>query len=360
MKKLAATIFTAVLFANYANVFAGNQDRSGQSGASELLINPWARNSGWGSANIAGCRGLESQFLNVAGMAFTPKTELLFAHTNYLSGSGIGINAVGFSQKVGASGVLGLSIMSMNFGDIPITTTEQPEGGLGNFKIQMINVGISYAKGFTDHIFGGMNLKIIDEAIPNARAAGVALDGGIQYVAGPLNNIHFGISLKNVGPQMQFSGDGLSLRTLIDNGTVQGNNLTVSERSAAFEMPAQLNMGGAYDFYLGDTVSKAHRITIAAAFTSNAFGKDQTKVGLEYGFKSFLMLRAGYAFEKGIMNNDDTQSIYRTTAFTGLSAGFTIQVPLNKEKHSTFGLDYSYRATNPFSGTHCIGIRMNL
>jgi len=26
---------------------AGNKDRSGQAGASELLINPWARSSGW-------------------------------------------------------------------------------------------------------------------------------------------------------------------------------------------------------------------------------------------------------------------------------------------------------------------------
>jgi len=82
--------------------------------------------------------------------------------------------------------VLGLSIMSMDFGNIPVTTTNMPEGGLGNFKVSMLNIGASYAKGFTDHIFGGMNLKVIDEAIPNAKSAGVALDAGIQYVAGKM------------------------------------------------------------------------------------------------------------------------------------------------------------------------------
>src|SRR5690349_6632373 len=95
------------------NLFAGNQDRAGQAGASGLLFNPWARTSGWGGANVAGVHGLEGQFLNVAGTAFTKRTELLFTHTNYLKGSDINVNSFGFSQKIGASGVIGLGFMSM-------------------------------------------------------------------------------------------------------------------------------------------------------------------------------------------------------------------------------------------------------
>jgi hypothetical protein len=34
-------------------VLAGNKDRSGQAGASELLINPWARSSGMGRSHIS-------------------------------------------------------------------------------------------------------------------------------------------------------------------------------------------------------------------------------------------------------------------------------------------------------------------
>ncbi|MBI3501583.1 MAG: PorV/PorQ family protein [Bacteroidetes bacterium] len=358
--KLLTAIFAGVFFSGYS--FAGNPDRAGQAGASELLINPWARNSGWADANMAGAHGLEAQFLNVAGTAFTKKTELLFAHTNYLSGSGIGLNAFGFSQHVGTSGVLGVGIMSMNFGDIPVTTYDLPEGGLGNFKISIININTSYARAFTDHIFGGMNLKVLQEAIPNAKAAGAALDAGIQYVTGKMNSTKFGISLKNVGSKMRFSGDGLSFRETSVNGTVSGLDHVVSSRSDAYEMPSQLNMGGAHDFYLGgDSASKMHRITLAATFTSNSFGKDQEKVGVEYGFKSFLMLRAGYLIEKGIRNKDNTADPpIRTTAFTGFSAGFTVELPINKEKGSTFGLDYGYRATNPFNGTHTIGLRMSL
>ena len=39
-------------------------------------------------------------------------------------------------------------------------------------------------------------------------------------------------------------------------------------------------------------------------------------------------------------------------------AGFTIELPMGNG--STFGLDYSYRHTDPFQGSHAIGARINL
>ena len=360
--KHTSKILTAVLAATLlaGSVYAGNEDRSGQAGASELLINPWARSSGWAGANIAGVRGLEGQFLNVAGTAFTRKTELLFSNTNYLKGSGIGINTFGFSQRVGESGVLALGFMSMNFGDVQRTTSDMPEGGLGDYTISFMNLGISYAKGFTDHIFGGLCIKGINQQIPDAKAGGLALDAGIQYVAGKLDNAKFGISLKNVGPKMQFSGDGLSIRAEEVNADPNNTPLSVNQQSEAFEMPSQVNIGGAYDFYMGGDSAAAHRVTFAAAFVSNSFTKDEFRLGLEYGFKSFLMLRAGYGFEKGIGTDDMTADNYRTTAQKGLTAGFTIELPLSKTKGTTFGFDYSYRSTMPFNGTHNFGVRMDL
>jgi MFS superfamily sulfate permease-like transporter len=47
------------------------------------------------------------------------------------------------------------------------------------------------------------------------------------------------------------------------------------------------------------------------------------------------------------------------TSVSGPAAGLTFEVPFN-EKKSTIGLDYSYRLTNPFGGTHTFGLRMNL
>src|SRR4051812_34646856 len=95
--KIIVPVLTAgLILAGAVSSFAGNKDRAGQAGATELLINPFARSSGWGSANTAGVHGLEAMYLNVGGMAFTQHTELLFCHTNWLVGTGIGINSFGF------------------------------------------------------------------------------------------------------------------------------------------------------------------------------------------------------------------------------------------------------------------------
>lgn len=338
------------------NGFAGNPDRVGQAGATELLINPWARSSGWAGSNVAGARGLESMFLNVAGTAFTKKTEAMFARTQWLKGTDININSFGLTQHVGETGALGLSIMSMDFGDIPITTVDQPEGGLGTYSPQFMNIGLSYAKGFSDNIYGGITLRVITEKISNVSARGVSLDAGIQYVTGKYDQVKFGISLKNVGPRMRFTGDGLSFKTPVPAATNSSSYMTVEQRSASFELPSLLNIGGGYDFYLSKDSAKmkTNRITAMGTFTSNSFSKDEFKIGLEYGWKNIVMVRVGYTYEKGITSKED-----RTTVFTGPSAGFTVEVPFGKNK-STFGIDYSYRDTDPFQGTHSLGIRLNL
>jgi hypothetical protein len=344
-KSIIAVLLAALMVLPLATI-AGNKDRSGQAGASELLINPWARSSGWGGVNVANSFGLESIYTNVAGLAFTKKTELIFANTQWLKGSEIGINNFGFAQKVGESSVLGVTVMTMSFGDLPITTTELPEGGIGTFTPSYMNINVAYAKAFSNSIYGGFNLKIISESISDVGAQGIAIDAGIQYVTGEKENIHFGISLKNVGPTMKFKGDGLSIRSFLPG---QESQFTVEHRSAEFEMPSQLNIGGSYAFL----ISEMHTFTLAAAFVSNAFNKDQYIIGGEYQLKNYLMLRGAYTYEDGITTNE------RTTALTGPSGGVTIQVPINKEKNSLFSVDYSYRATNPFKGSHTMAVRLS-
>lgn len=331
---------------------AGNPDRAGQAGATELLINPWARSSGWGGANSGGIHGLEAQFFNVAGTAFTKNTEALFSHTNYFQGSGMSLNAFGLTQKVGESGVLGISIMSMAFGDIEVTTTEQPEPSDVKYTPQFINLGLSYSKVFSNSIYGGINLKIITESISNVGASGLAIDAGIQYITGTnndRNNVKFGIALKNVGTSLKFGGDGLSTRVNAP-ATNKVYQLTVEQRASGFEMPSLLNIGATYDFDLAID----HKLTIAGTFTSNSFANDLYIAGLEYRFRNIFMIRGGYTYEKDIFDG-----ALRTTALTGPCGGVTIDLPMGKSGKS-FGIDYSFRATNPWDGIHSFGVRFTL
>ncbi len=352
-KIIIPVLAAGLLLGSAGTVNAGNKDRAGQAGATELLINPYARSSGWAGANTAGVHGLEAMYLNVGGMAFTQRTELMFCHTNWLVGTGIGINSFGFTQRVGATGAIGLGVMSMDFGDIQITTTDLPEGGIGTFHPTYTNIALSFAKGFSQSIYGGVVVKAISESTADVAARGIALDAGIQYVTGKYEQVKFGISLRNVGPRMRFAGDGLSFKGIAPSGTYA---MTLQQRSADFDLPTLINIGGSYDFYFSkdSTSMKNHRITAAGNFTSNSFSRDEFKVGVEYAWKSMLMIRAGYTYEDGITKEED-----RTTVFTGPSAGATFEVPFGK-RGSTFGIDYSYRATDPFQGVHSFGVRVNL
>jgi hypothetical protein len=354
MKKILIyiSVATVAFSASTLQAFAGNEDRAGQSGAHELLINPWAKNSGWGVAGLANARGVESFGLNPACAAYSKGTDISFSQTDWLRGSDIKISAFGISQKVGESGALGLTFMSMNFGEIERLTESNPDGGNGTYSPQFLNIGLTYAKEFSNSIKGGITTHIVSESINDVKAQGIAIDVGIQYTTGnnaDHDNVRFGIALRNVGTPMKYQGEGLSFRN--DNAT-QNINVLQEQRTESFELPALVSIGGAYDIKTGTD----SRITTSFAFTSNSFIRDQIGVGVEYGFKNSFAIRAGYTIDKKDKNAIIDEDI---TALKGLSGGLTYEVPLGKSG-KRFGIDYSYRATKTFDGTHSIGAHISL
>ena len=304
--------------------------------------------------------GVDAIFGNVAGISSCNKLDLNFTHTSWLVGidNDTRISSFGFLARVGESSVLGLSFMSFSIGAIPITTTQNPDPGtLGTFKPNLMNINLSFAKSFSNSISGGFNLKIISESIKDMGGVGVALDAGIQYVTGPYDNVHFGITLKNIGPTMKFSGDGISLRVFMQNGTTQ--QFTMVQRVDDFELPTQLSIAAAYDFLFAEQ----HRLTIAGNFCSNSFTNDQVTGGFEYAWKEMFMLRAGYTWEKGIWASQFNEGILYDDGCMninrGLSAGMSLMVPLSKEENAMkFAVDYSYRDTYTYGGTHSVGARI--
>ena len=352
MKKLFRTIvtlsLTIIIGFTSTEAFAGNKDRAGQAGANELLVNPWAASSGWGNAGMASVKGVDAIWSNVAGISFTNTMDLDFSYTNWLAGSGTSVVSFGLLARVSESVVAGLSVMSMNFGEIQRTTTENPDGGIGTYKPSLMNINIAIAKSFSNSIHGGFVLKIISESITDMKGTGVALDAGIQYVTGLTDNIHFGIALKNIGPTMKYSGDGLSFKVAMAD---MSSDLTVVQRADEFELPTQLNIAAAYDF----NFENASRLTLAFNFNSNAFSKDQFIFGVEGSFRDILMLRGGYTFESGVTKSIEEADC--TNVNRGLSLGATVQAPLNK-KGLKVCLDYSYRDTAHWKGTHSVGARI--
>lgn len=332
------------------SAMAGNDERRGTAGCSELLINPWTRSTGWGGVNISSVRGLDAMFNNVAGLAFVNNIEVSYANTMLYGGknglsSGATINTFGLGIRIFESGVLGVYVMSLGFGDIPVTTYDSPDPGVnGTFSPSYMNINVAYAHSFTNTIHGGVVFKLATETTADVSGSGFAIDAGIQYVTGENDELKFGLSLKNWGPSMSFGGPGHSL-TMINDA---GNSFTVESRAAEMELPTCLNIGLSYDFLFEKW---DQRLTIAAAFTSNAFLRDNYTLGLEYALLNLVQLRCGYVFQPGLWTD-------AATARNGICAGASVDVPLHKKDSDSktgLSIDYSYQSASPLRGTHSIG-----
>lgn len=334
---------------------AGNEDRVGSAGATELLLNPWSRSVAMASANVASVSGIEGAFINLGGLAMLNKTELTVTRTNLYGKEGVKVNSIGFGQKVGESSVIGLTYTGYNFGDIPLTTTDNPEGIGTTFSPRYTLLGLAYARTFSNSIYGGLQIKLINESIANAKANGVAFDAGIKYVTGEKDQIKFGINLKNVGPPMSYSGDGFSVTSTFETETPENDFISTTEiRSAKFELPSQVNIAFSYDFLF----KEFGKLNVAACYTSNSFSKDNYRLGLEYTHsikKAVFGIRAGYAYEKGI-----EKPLERTTAFSGPAAGASVDFGKDIKAGALIGIDYCYRPTSYFGATHTVGLRVTL
>ena len=356
MKRISKSTLVAICALGVSfTASAGNKDRVGQSGAPELLINPWARSGGVFGSNGSYVNGLEAMKNNIAGLAQDSATEVGLTHVTYLSGTGVNINDLAVAQPIGNGNVIALNIMSMSFGDISATDYFNPDG-YGTYHPQYLNVQLGFARQFSTHFNAGFAMTYVSEQINNINALGLCFDGGVQYVAGKENNFHLGVTLRNLGTNMRFSGTGFAIN--IDQPqTSPSYTISGSVPSDKFALPTYLNMSAAYDFYLDKGHMNAdstpmHKLTVMGAFTSNSFINDYLGVGAEYTYKNRIGLRAAYRYEKGIGSSESTNTMY-----VGFSAGATVQTRLG-ENGPHLALDYSFMPTSrPANGVHMISLR---
>ncbi len=361
------TITTLILLVcTSITVLAGNKDRTGQAGAGELLINPWARSSGLFGLNGANVKGLEAMKVNIAGLSGLVGTEIGVAHTRYLAGSGMSVSNVGAATQMGEKGVIGVNVMTFGFGEIPVTTVNSPEGGIGTYKPSFFNASVGFARKFSQSMSAGINVTFVNESVRNINASALGLDAGIQYASGEQDNFKIGITLRNVGTNLRFSGDGFSF----NGNSPEGNKeITVQQRSDKFQLPTQLNIATSYDFYLDknekeldeegspkdEVYNPKHRLTPSVSFISNSFTKDWIGVAAEYAYKEQFMMRLAYRYEADIFSATEN-----TTFYTGLAAGVGFQTEFGEDSGTMLAIDYAFRQTRISNGVHSLGLRIFL
>ena len=315
-------------------VYAGNDTRRGTAGATELLIPVGARGTALSGAMNAFASGVEAIYWNPAGIARSPSTEAMFSSSTYIAD--IKLNYVGVVANFGDLGAFALSMRSLNFGDIPVTTVENPEGTGGTYSPSYLTFSLSYSHEFTDRIYGGFTAKLVSEKIVRSSANGFAFDVGVQYLS--VTGLRLGIALKNLGFGMQFDGPDLEYFTSIPGQESGSRARSLRLPSASFEFPSTLEIGAGYQY----DVNEQHSLMLVGNFQNANFAGDEFRLGLEYAFDKMLFLRGG------IM-----QSQVQDDNIFGPTFGFGVKLPVGG---TNLDFDYAYRKTDFFSGSQWFSV----
>ncbi len=323
---------------------AGNTNRTGTAGAQELLIPVGARGIALGGSNIAFSTGADAIFWNPAGVARSSfGTEAYFSHMSYFAGIGVDYGALGVT--FGSIGTFAASFKSIAFGNIAVTTEENPDGTGATYSPTFIVAGLTYSKQLTDRISVGANFNFVSETIISTSATGFAMDAGVQYSGLLVPELKLGVVIKNLGPNMAFSGPNL-LRQGTTVGDIRGTQW-YSVDAASFELPSQMQVGLAYDRQLGDM----NRLTVFGNFTNNNYSSDLYNVGVEYAFNNLIFVRGGY--------NYAPQAPKDQTGQTSQLYDFALGAGINYNLGAfNFTFDYAYQHAVMLSSNNVFTVKL--
>ena len=341
-KLLNVSVLAVALLGLSLSAHAQGDDRAGTAAMEELLVPVTARTVALGASLTSGLNnlsGVEAVLSNPAALMTNRSTSVLFSRTEYLAD--IGINYFGIAQRFGNNNIA-LTLSSWDYGDIPRTTVEAPEVDPSlTYDASTSVLGLSLARQFTDRISAGITAKALGRTIDEATSTGLAFDAGMTYVVGE-SGLRFGVSLRNFGGAVEFSGGQLDLPLGTTGpggtGTIAG---AIDDLSA--ELPSLLSFGAAYTRQFSGDIS----LTALGSFRSNAYDLDNYTGGLEFGYADLFFVRGGVN-----ITTDQDQN-----AWDVWNVGAGLNIPVGG---TSIGVDYAYRPSSVFSGVNMFTVGIDL
>ncbi|MEN8192635.1 MAG: PorV/PorQ family protein [Bacteroidota bacterium] len=308
-------------------VFAGDAARKGTAGAEQLLIPVGARSVATGGAFGSHFSGVESIYYNPAGLDRMKGTEAMFSFMNYIADINVSYFAVATQMSIGS---IGLTYKSIDFGDIPVTTNENPDGTGQLFSPSYFVLGLTYSKMITDRVSAGFNFNLINETIMNTGATGWGIDFGVQYRFSP--NFSLGVAVKNIGGNMNYTGEELKTKVEVPGSALGGGKAVYEVDTESFQIPSYFEMSLGYTFEFNED----NGLSLGALFRNNNNLEDEVRGGLEFSFLNHFHVRGGYLYHW----EDTANSIYDWTVGAGLN--------FNMMNSVNIVVDYAYRNVNDF------------
>ncbi len=269
---LILTPFTTANAQLFPNLGA---QRVGITTAEFLKIGVGARANAMAESFAAVANDAYALFYNPAGISEFDKDQVAISHSTWFVG--LQHDFIGGVYHLDGQNTFGVSVISLQTDDMPVTTEYQPFGTGAYFKYGDLAVGATYARKMTDRFSFGVTVKYIDETLADLSMHGVLVDLGTYYWTG-IGSTRFAVSVSNFGGQMSPSGSV----QLVDGSTVSGFQ--------GFSPPTIFRIGFAFEPYQ----DKQNIVTATAQLNHPADNSENLAFGAEYSYNSTVFLRGGY------------------------------------------------------------------
>jgi hypothetical protein len=268
-----------------STAFAKDQ-KLGQTGFQFLSVTNDARSSALGNAATTLENGVNSLFFNPAGMARLGKMiELTASQNQWIDNIKHNTYALAFRTKDGQMGVFGLTVQSVDYGEVQGTLPWQNDQGYIDTELlypSAFSAGAGYAVALSDKFSVGGNLKYSGQQlgksiIPDAdslkvkknKAYATSFDFGTQFKTG-FRSLTFGMTFQNFSEEINFERENFQLPLTFTIGITMDLLDLIPEKPKGQELW----------FYVDATHPRSY--------------PEQVNLGVEYGFMKTFYLRGGY------------------------------------------------------------------
>jgi len=254
--------------------------RAGTTGMQFLKIAPDARSAGLSGNFVALVNDVSAVYWNPAGLALLDSQRYHVQMGQTLYWADIGISYLAAVRRFSGGSALGLSVVGLNSGEMPVTTEFQPFGTGETFTANSSLVGLTYARSLTDMFSFGISAKWARENLAGVVTQNVLSDFGFAYQIG-LRNATLAVCVSNFGVNVRPDG---SLSRLRLSGR---DTLTDFEE---ISVPALFRVGLAFDALNKEN----HRIRGAVQLNHPTDNRESLGFGGEYAYRNLLFARMGY------------------------------------------------------------------
>jgi len=317
---------------------AGTVRSQGTAGAAQLLIPVGTETIALSGTNVGTVAGVDALFTNVAGLArFNSGFQGTVSSTSYIAD--IDITYAGLVVSMGETGTFGLTIKSLDFGDIPKTTAAAPEGDGQTFSPSFFTATAGFGKSFSDRVNFGVSAKIVSETIEETSASGIGLDVGVQYRF-PNQPLTFGVAMKNVGTRMNY--EGINLDQDLVPGDSQSGSSSETFRIVAdnFALPTSLDLSATY--------SVIDNLDLSTTFTNHSYQSNTLALGAKYSLGSSWFAvgsTMNIGSEEAPEGVSDVDWDEWSGSLWGLSLGAGVTVPVGDYN---MNVSYALRTANDY------------